>query len=168
MARDLTYFRAFYERLQPALHSYARYILHSEEDAAEVVNDVFVKLWDKEEDLGPFDSAAADRLRSYAYRATKNACLNHLRKANKSWMQIDQEQEDLHTPEHQLEEKEGRQQLQAWLQELPPRCKQVFVMSRIDGLKNQEIAELLELSAKTVENQMTKALNFFRKKMNLP
>lgn len=133
-----------------------------------MVNDVFVKLWDKEDELGPFDQTAAGRLKSYAYRATKNACLNHLRSQNRSWMQLEQEGQDHNTPQTGLEEKENKQQLQLWLAQLPPKCRQVFVMSRIDGLKNKEIAELLELSVKTVENQMTKALNFFRKKMDLP
>ncbi len=168
MAQDLTYFQAFYEQLHPALFNYARYILGSDDDAREVVNDVFLKLWERRDELGPFDLKAAERLKSYSFRATKNSCLNFLRAQKKSWLQIERDIEDMSTPLSGLEEKEDRQQLHNWLNELPPKCRQVFKMSRFDGLKNNEIAELLELSVKTVENQMTKALNFFRKKMNLP
>jgi RNA polymerase sigma-70 factor (ECF subfamily) len=53
------------------------------------------------------------------------------------------------------------------MNELPPKCKQVFAMSRIDQLSYAEIAELLDISMKTVESQMGKALKLFRKKMGV-
>ena len=167
MAENLSYFKVFYEKLQPSLLAFAAYILRSEADAKEVVNDVFVKIWNKRQELGPFDGDAAKRLKSYAFQATKNAALNHLRKENKQWLQIDADPPEEVTPSSLMEDKENAKTLERWMSELPERCKQVFVMSRIDGLSNKEIADLLDISIKTVENQMTKALKFFRKKMKI-
>ncbi|MFY0643451.1 MAG: RNA polymerase sigma-70 factor [Bacteroidia bacterium] len=167
MAENLSYFKAFYEKLQPSLFAFAIYILRSEADAKEIVNDVFVKLWEKRDSLGPFDTDAPKRLKSYAFQATKNAALNHMRKENKQWLQVDADPPEEVTPSSIMEDKENVKTLENWLQELPDRCRQVFVMSRIDGLNNREIADLLEISVKTVENQMTKALKFFRIKMGL-
>jgi RNA polymerase sigma-70 factor (ECF subfamily) len=58
--------------------------------------------------------------------------------------------------------RETKQQLDAILNSLPPKCKQIFMMSRIDEMKNKDIADLLDISIKTVENQMTKALKIFK------
>ncbi len=147
--------------------AFAIYILKSQEDALEVVNDVMLKLWDKREQLGPFDQDAHTRLKSYAFQATKNAALNHLRKQKKTWMQLeDYDAPTSETPQSVMEDKVNTELLANWTSELPPKCQQIFKMSRIDALSNKEIAELLEISTKTVENQMTKALNFFRKKLN--
>lgn len=161
-------FKGFYLKLQPSLYSFAVYYLRSEEDAQEVVNDVFMKLWDRRSQIGPFDATATERLRSYAFQSTKNSCLNYLRKQKKAYMQIEDQEIPMEaTPDSILQDKSNEERLAIWMNELPPKCRQVFSMSRIDGLSNKEIAELLELSVKTVENQMTKALTFFRKKMNL-
>lgn len=146
--------------------AFATYMLRDPNDAKEVVNDVFMKLWDQRDRLGPFDKEAPKRLRSYCFQATKNACLNHLRSKKQTFMQIeDHDQATAETPETVLADKVNSEMLQQWVNELPPKCKQVFLMSRNDGLSNKEISELLDISVKTVENQMTKALNYFRKKI---
>lgn len=165
-AQDLTYFKQFYYALHPSLTAFAVYYLKSEPDAKEVVNDVFMKLWDQRERIGPFDKDAANRLRSYAFQATKNSCLNYLRAQKKTFMQIeDHDMPENATPDTVLADKVNQELLKNWVDQLPPKCKQVFLMSRIDGLSNKEISELMDVSIKTVENQMTKALNFFRKKL---
>lgn len=57
---------------------------------------------------------------------------------------------------------ENEQKLQVLINHLPTRCKQIFILSRISGFKNREIAQLMSISEKTVENQMTKALRFLK------
>lgn len=164
--QDLIAFKLFYSALHPSLLQFARHLLPTVEDAQEVVNDVFIKMWNNRLNLGPFDADAPKRLRSYAFRAVKNASLNKLRDQRKQYMELDEEIQDPTGVEQQLLGKELQQQMQILLQYLPERCRQVFMMSRIDQLPNKEIAELLDISVKTVENQMTKALKFFRKNLN--
>lgn len=152
--------------MHPSLMAFATYILGNSSDANEVVNDVFMKLWGQRKRIGPFDADAPNRLRSYCFQATKNACLNHLRDNKRTFMQIeDHDAPSGETPETVLADKVNQQMLQDWVNELSPKCKQVFLMSRSDGLSNKEISELLDISIKTVENQMTKALKHFRKKI---
>lgn len=71
------------------------------------------------------------------------------------------------TADLNIKQKETDDKLQTILEVLPPKCRQVFVMSRIDKLKNKEIASLLDISIKTVENQMTKALKIIKEKWKI-
>lgn len=156
-------FEQFYRKYQPSLVAYALYLIKSKEDSIEIVNDVFVAIWNKKDNL-----QIGDGLKAYLYTSTKNRCFNFLKKKRIEFSDL----QDLDVASDQqadakLQQQEEVASVQAVLEMLPPRCKQVFVMSRIDGFKNKEIAELLEISVKTVENQMTKALKIFKEKLKL-
>jgi RNA polymerase sigma-70 factor (ECF subfamily) len=127
-------------------------------DAAKnLVHEVFIQVWEK------FDSLPADtHYKSYFYRAVRNKCLNYLRD-KKKFVAIE------NLPEHQLtdintslETSELEQKIEAAISSLPEKCRMVFEMNRIEGLKYAEIAEKLNISIKTVEAQMSKALGVMK------
>lgn len=147
-----------------ALISYAMRFLDEREEAEEIVQDVFVKFWDKCEDLAPDSS-----IKSYLYRSVHNTCLNFLKhqKVKDAYRQhvitfLDQTTEI--TIEHTDPDK-LRNEIMVAIDELPPRCSEIFKLSRLEGLKYQEIADHMGISVKTVEVQMGKALRVLREKL---
>jgi RNA polymerase sigma-70 factor (ECF subfamily) len=161
---ELIAFEKFYRRFHPSLMAFATYLMRSEQNAQEVVNDVFLNIWDKRDVL-----ILDDSLKSYLFQSTKNRSINHLKKNNRSFLQIEDEEQISISPDvlSQMEEKDNEDRLFILINQLPPKCRQVFSMSRLDDLSYREISELMEISTKTVENQMTKALKFFRKNLNM-
>ena len=154
-------FEKLYKRFQPSLINYAYYLTRSSEDSVELVNDVFLSVWNKKNRL-KLDS----NLKTYLYTAVKNRSINYIKK-NKLVTVFDEKLDTLSDFEtdHSLLEKEQDIIIQQIMNDLPSKCKQVFAMSRIDQLSNKEIASLLDISIKTVEAQITKALKIFRKKL---
>lgn len=154
-------FEKLYKRFQPSLINYAYYLTRSSEDSVELVNDVFLSVWNKRNRL-KLDS----NLKTYLYTAVKNRSINYIKK-NKLVTVFDEQIDTLSDFEadHSLLEKEQLIIIQQIMNDLPSKCKQVFAMSRIDQLSNNEIASLLDISIKTVEAQITKALKIFRKKL---
>ena len=141
--------------------AYAIYLIGSKEDAIELVNDVFVSVWKKKDNL-----EISDSLKPYLFRAVKNKCINHYQKKVIPMHDIqDIETASSSKADEQLNYKESMLRVEQVLELLPPKCKQVFMMSRIDDLSYKEIAEFLDISIKTVENQMSKALKIFRKNL---
>ncbi len=108
-------------------------------------------------------------LKSYLYRAVRNAALNRLKhekvKANHVAF-VTSRNENFVSPADELEETELHFRIQRALKKLPEQCRVVFEMSRFEELKYTEIAERLGISVKTVENQMGKALRIMREQLN--
>ncbi|MBN8850917.1 MAG: RNA polymerase sigma-70 factor [Sphingobacteriales bacterium] len=128
--------------------------------AQEVVNDVFVKIWQEAETINIQTS-----LKSYIYRSVINRCLNELDKGKRDKQHLS---ELAHRPEpyvepQNMEDTELKARLYRAIDELPEQCRKVFMMSRFDGLKQQEIANLLGISIKTVKNHITHALKLLHK-----
>jgi RNA polymerase sigma-70 factor (ECF subfamily) len=147
-----------------ALTSYALRFLDEREDAEEIVQDVFVKFWDKCSELAPDSS-----IKSYLYRSVHNTCLNHI-KHNK--VKDAYKQHVMHHMDNSFElswEQKDPDKLRAEILDeidnLPPRCSEIFKLSRLEGLKYQEIADHMGISIKTVEVQMGKALRVLREKL---
>ncbi|MBC9911523.1 RNA polymerase sigma-70 factor [Chitinophaga varians] len=154
-ARDRAVFARVYEHFYPLLFATARKYLGEREQAEEVVQDVFLRLWEKDFAL---EHAAA--LKSYLFRAVINQCINHLQRnrlleTHHNTIRHLQEESYLCTF---LEEQELRERIHYAVERLPEQCRRIFKLSRYKGLKNAEIAHELQLSVKTVENQMTIAL----------
>ena len=154
-------FEKLYKRFQPSLTNYAFYLTRSSEDAIEIVNDVFLSVWSKQNRLTLDNS-----LKTYLYTAVKNRSINYIKK-NKLETVFDDQLDTLSDFEadKSLLQKEQQIIIEQIMNNLPPKCKQVFSMSRVDQLSNKEIASLLDISIKTVEAQITKALKIFRKKL---
>ena len=138
------------------------YRLLKDEDAAEdIVQEVFLKLWNQKDELVINTSPKA-----YLARAVSNASLNYLERHKR---QVNMEPEDFSAIMHVASEVEDGlhyQELENSVSEaidaLPPRCKAVYVLSRYEDKSYKEIAEDLDISVKTVENQMGKALKDIR------
>lgn len=152
-------FKSHYKRL----HAYACTILKDEDEAEEIVQNVFVKLWEKKEKITELQS-----LNAYLYRAVYNDCINHLKhekvKASyRSYAVHTNSEMDNSTQQGKVLQLEER--LRQALEELPEQCRTIFQMSRFEELKYREIADRMGLSVKTIENQMGKALKLMRIKM---
>jgi len=147
------------------LHAYACTILRDPAAAEEVVQNVFVKMWEKKEDL-----AIRENVSVYLYRAVHNGSLNHLkhlkvRSAYQSYTMRRHTPNDSERASEKITLGELEQNLQKALHELPEQCRTIFQLSRFEELKYREIADRLGLSIKTVENQMGKALRLLRLKL---
>lgn len=146
-----------------SLHAYACSILKDEDTAEEVVQNVFYKLWEKKERIQTLDSIPA-----YLYRSVYNESLNMIKHNKvKSEHQTHVGYQTNHTEDtaDQTNLKELESRLAQAMNELPEQCRTIFQMSRFEELKYREIADKLNLSVKTIENQMGKALKLMRLKL---
>ncbi len=146
------------------LTSYALRFLDEREDAEEIVQDVFVKFWDKCTELAPDSS-----IKSYLYRSVHNTCLNHIKhqKVKDAYRShvIHHMENSFELSWEQKDPEKMRTEILDEIENLPPRCSEIFKLSRLEGLKYQEIADHLGISIKTVEVQMGKALRVLREKL---
>ncbi len=140
---------------------FAQRYVKDNETAKEVVQDAFFALWEKRDSI---DSEKS--IRSYLGTSVYNKSLNYLRD-NKKFDKDILVAEHLY-PESGLEysdtmvTKEIKNLIEVSIQELPEKCREIFVMNRYENMKYQEIADQLSISVKTVEAQMSKALQHMR------
>lgn len=130
--------------------------------AEELVQDVMLELWRRRETLSSDGSAQA-----YLFQATRNRVLNHLRHLKIEQREPEVRGESSSTPpaDAALVQQELSTAVQRAVQALPDRCREVFELSRVHGLKYAEIAHALGISVKTVEAQMGKALRTLRERL---
>ncbi len=161
-------FDVLYDLYYQKLYIFAYSYISSKEDAEEIIQDVFVKLWKNRNKL-----SSVSNITGYIYKVTRNSCLDFLRTkknvlAIESNMLQQQNLLNLHAlsddPSSLIIEKELEAQIMMEISKLPEKCRTVFVKSRIEGLKHKEIAEDLEISTKTIENHISKALRLLKKR----
>ncbi|HEX9509263.1 MAG TPA: RNA polymerase sigma-70 factor [Puia sp.] len=158
-AGDQAAFRQVYLSFYKRLYQFALAIVKTREPAEEIVEDVFIRIWQQREGL-----PSIRNLRVYLYTATKNTALNYLsKKARASITEpFDHIQIELNassiTPEQILITAEMYQKIQKAVEALPPRCKMIFKLVREDGLRYKEIAAILNLSVNTIDVQMAIAV----------
>lgn len=153
-------FKAHYKEL----HAYAGVMLRDADMAEEIVQGMFLRFWEKRELLNVQTSVKA-----YLYKCVYNDSMNYLKHQKVKTKYHDFAAYTM-TNEHEpassrVELSELEIKLQEALNELPEACRTIFQMSRFEELKYREIAEQLDLSVKTVENQMGKALKLLRLKL---
>ncbi len=150
-------FHAYYEKL----HRYAFTILKDNHIAEDIVQAVFLKLWEKKDQL-----LMENQIGSYLYRTTYNLSLNYIRDNKTRKRHIKNVSKTIHSSVDNVNEKLSGSELSIHIHEvietLPPRCKLIFLKSRKEGKKYKEIAAEMNISVKTVEAQMGKALKIFR------
>jgi RNA polymerase sigma-70 factor (ECF subfamily) len=152
-------FRTWY----PVLVRVAGALLHDADAAEEVAQDVMHELW-RRRTLMDADVS----LRAYLLRSIRNRSLNylrHLRVRRETEPQVEESYSAPIAADQPIVAKELQDAVQKALDELPPRCREVFDLSRVHGLKYAEIAEALDISQKTVEAQMGKALRHLRERL---
>jgi RNA polymerase sigma-70 factor (ECF subfamily) len=154
-----TIFRANYALLVRVAES----MLRERATAEEIAQDVMLELWRRREALDVTES-----VRGYLLQATRNRTLNHLRHRaieRRSEPQIIENATRSPSTDAGAREAEIEAALQSAIADLPDRCRQIFELSRFDGLKYSEIASRLGISVKTVEVQMGKALRILRERL---
>ncbi len=161
---DSQAFQVLFEKYHPMLYRTMYYRTGDERLAQDVVQDTFLKVWALRDRLKP-------ELAFYAYlvKLCKNQVLDHykreeVRSRHSEHVRFLEERPNL-DPEQDLAmgtlEKKIRQVVN---ESLPEKCRAIFVLSRVQGLSNQEIADTMKVSKKTVENQLYRALKILRKK----
>ncbi|MBL0169559.1 MAG: RNA polymerase sigma-70 factor [Gemmatimonadaceae bacterium] len=152
-------FRQWYE---PVVRSASR-VLRDVGVAEELSQDVFLELWRRRESLAPDSSVAG-----YLMQAVRNRALNHLRHLavqKKSVVYVEAMSEPTEAADAQVQATELQSALTQAIAELPPRTREVFVMSRERGLRYSEIADALGVSVKAVEANMSRALRILRDRL---
>lgn len=153
-------FELLFRKFFPALMAFAGKFLPDEDDAREVVHKVFISLWEKRESLDTSTS-----LKAYLFKSVHNRSLNVIRDRKKiSSEEVPDIAGEINV-EAQMNAMELEDKINEVIQGLPEKCREVFELSRFEGLKYGEIAEKLGISVKTVENQMSKALKVLREKL---
>lgn len=154
-------FEQLFKLQYPALCGYARKYLDDIDQAEEVVQEMFFNFWQKKEKMEINTS-----LEAYLFRSVRNACLNYLKHlkireqyklANNA--EIRQKEQEIHDSVVAMELQE---KIENVIDQLPPERKKIFKMSRYEELKYKEIGAKLNISVKTVEGQMSKALKYLR------
>lgn len=143
-----------YDGTADKLFHFAYAIVHSKEMAEEIIEDVFIKVWQKRAHV-----ATIENLVFYLFTTTKNISFNYLRKYNrKKSVWLDELSLPYYhinaSPEDLLITSETLQGINKAINELPSQCRIIFKLIKEDGLKYKDVAALLNLNIKTVENQM--------------
>ncbi|RLD50220.1 MAG: RNA polymerase sigma-70 factor [Bacteroidetes bacterium] len=145
------------------LTAFAFKFVNDIDEAKSIVHDVFVKLWEKRDDIDMTKS-----VKSYLYTSVNNRSLNFIRdnkKFNRNENVFDNQSSSAPNVEEELSSLEIQKKIDASLNSLNPKVKRIFEMSRYEGLKYKEIAEELNLSVKTVETHMSTALKVLRENL---
>lgn len=153
-------FRTYY---QP-LCRYAYSFLQDKEEAEEVVQSSFITVWEKRNNI-----AIETSLKSYLYRMVRNSCLNVIKHKKVKQQHVAHELAVSEVAYESVSQKVQAAELELKITEamktLPEQCRLVFQLSRFEELKYQEIADQLQISVKTVENHMGKALKLMREQL---
>lgn len=162
-AGDVKAFSELFDRYGKRLYFFAKGYLKSEEDAEEIVQEVFMKIWNNREEL-----TAERSFEAYLFTIAKNGILNTIRKSKSeqaylSYAKIHPEKNILLDDELDFSELEAA--YQKIVMNLSPRRKEIYLLSREQHLSNADIAEKMNISVKTVENQMTSAIAEIRHNM---
>lgn len=165
---DEKVFRLIMEQWYSRLFNFARGYLNNEENAREVIQDVFLLLWEQRLKL-----AEDTVINAYLFTLTRNRCIDMIRR-EKLVLQFRNDKQDEYrrltenynalsdTILDNIFADELQDEIDRAINSLTDQCKKVFILSRRNGLKNREISEELNLSLKTVESHITKALRQIR------
>lgn len=166
-AGDKVSFEFLYRRYFPRLRGYALRFIKDEEITNDLVQECFLKFWEKRHSL------TSVSLTSLLFAMVRNACLNYLKhlyveenyrldfladvKGEEKLYQVD----FYSCTDNPMLYKELQEQIKLVVQQLPERCREVFLLSRFQGLKNREIADQLHISTTAVEKHLSRAIKAF-------
>lgn len=160
--KDKEAFRYLYEQYFSKMVLFAESYLYDEEEARDLVQDLFFKLWDNAPHLEVLNS-----LKAYLFTSLRNRCLNVLRDRKIRDSHNDKLFEaQLFSGTDDLDIDENIQErLQAALNSLPDKCREIFLLKIVQGKKNKEIADQLGLADSTVKTQIQRAYKNIREKL---
>ena len=160
-------FERLFKKIHPRLYDFALKVVKNKEMTEDIIQDIFIKLWEKKENIKPVN------IEGFIFKVLKNQCITHLRNLkvienatfklnNLSGIEELYRIDFVRDEPYILIEKELQLEIDRIINILPARCKKVFVLSRLSGLKNREIAQELGINIKNVERHITKALATFK------
>jgi RNA polymerase sigma-70 factor (ECF subfamily) len=158
---DKESFELVYKKYWSKLYIYIFNILREREICEDIIQNVFIDLWEKRHDI------LISNLNQYLYQSVKYQIFNHFRKSKykkELLMKFNQFCTEYEIDEL-YEQKELRDQIKDAISKLPEQRRIIFQMSRDEGLSNKEIAESLNISIQTVKNQISESLKFIRKSL---
>ena len=155
---DQQAYKELFVELYGYLYHFAWSFVRSKELSEEIVSDVFIKIWEKRKQL-----SEVENLKVYLYVATKNISLNYLdRKKRNDFSDIEDISasliSDYSDPEQLLITSDMMLLIQKAILQLPPKCRLIFKLVKEDRMRYKEVAEVLHISVKTVENQLAIAV----------
>ncbi len=151
-------FAQIYIACMPNLLKFSKSIIKNNELAEEIVSDVFINVWQNRAEIGKIEN-----FKLYLYVSTKNTSLNYLsRHFRKNVISLEEMSMNIsmspYNPEQLLITSEAVNKINFEINKLPPRCKLIFKLAKEDRLKYNDIAQLLNISVNTIDNQMAIAL----------
>jgi RNA polymerase sigma-70 factor (family 1) len=147
---DIMNFDTLFKTYYRPLCIYAMHYLSGNiEEAEDIVQECFVKIWQQH----------ANTSKAYLYATVRNMCIDCLRENKPTTVELHPQDLDGYITDPEAQDRSFREaELWTAIDSLPEKCRQIFLMNKRDGMKYQEIAEELNLSEKTVEHQISKAL----------
>ncbi|MEZ4896361.1 MAG: RNA polymerase sigma-70 factor [Saprospiraceae bacterium] len=146
-------FKQLFYRHHPAMVQVAYTFLQDESQAKDIAQDVFVRLWIKRREL-----QIQGECKPYLLAAIRNRCINELKRKKTLAFDVTMEKAQTgNTPQDNLQVEDLERAINRIILRLPDACRTIFLMRRMEHLSLKEIATQLEISPKTVENQLTKA-----------
>lgn len=163
-ASDRGAYAELFEEMYEPLFRYVRSITKGPESARDVTQDVFIRLWEARDSLSPGQS-----LEAYLYRMARNRAYNHQRNRRTRTEKEDTVREQTTAqpapptpPDTQAGADQLEDRLWRWIGELTERQREALVLSRFDGLSHDEVADVMDISPRTVNNHIVRALKHLR------
>ena len=156
------YKRVFEEYYNPLCNFAYKYVENSD-TAEDVVQEVFVQMWQKRKEI-----KLTGNVKSYLFQSTRNKAIEYIRRNKLQAAYVEEERlkaETTYEIDNDSENYIIKEQLFKSIRQLPPKCQKIFVLSKMNGLTYNEIAEELNLSVKTVENQIGRGLKLLRERL---
>ncbi len=157
-------FKERFDTYYPMLCRIAFGYIPNPNECEDIVQECFIAVWNN----GKHDLEEKEFL-AYMLRAVKNNCISYLRKQKSTMVSLDDSLiHTIHTEimDEETDDESPDKKLDRIIAVLPAKCKEIFLLSKLQGLKYQEIATKLNISIKTVENQMGKAMRLIREQLN--
>ena len=160
IADDHSAFRNLYYRYFPMLIRFAWYRLHSADNARELVQELFFRIWLKRHNLNPRKS-----IKAYLYKSLNNLIINYSKLGSTKTTSVEDLKTNIAFSNHE-DNQDLRIDLETEIEKLPEKIKTVYILSRVEGYKYSEIAEICGISTKAVEKRMSGAFKILRKVFN--
>ncbi|SKC76720.1 RNA polymerase sigma-70 factor [Ohtaekwangia koreensis] len=161
---DITAFEMLFRTHYQPLCNYAYTFVQDRDEAEEIVQSTFLSVWEKRENL-----EIRTAVKPYLYAMVRNACLNVLKhekvKQQHAAVEMAVAEKSVESVTRTVIASELETRIYDAMEKLPQQCRLIFKLSRFEELKYSEIADQLDLSIKTVENQMGKALKIMREQL---
>lgn len=166
LSGDVCAYKAIYDRYWMLLYQHARHMLKNDEEAKDVVQEVFTELWERN-----YKRLAGYTLPAFLYTATRNKILNIIKHLKVEAKYADELQYQalfaVESADDLIMLRELTAKIEAGIAALPPRMREVFLLSRREHKTYQEISNQLKLSDKTVKKQISNALYMLRNRLAL-